>query len=455
MTELIHGDCIEVLRSMPDCSVDAVVTDPPYGLSFMGKKWDYDVPSVEVWAECLRVLKPGGHLLAFAGTRTQHRMAVRIEDAGFEIRDMIAWVYGSGFPKSLDVSKAIDKRGGAQVAWFGPWFRKWREQNNVTQKQVAALFPSKTGGLTGCVANWELGFNMPTPEQFNLMRAKFGLPFDSIDEAEREVVGEKNSGLSAGSGNTVGKFTDSRNERGMVNITAPATDAAKQWQGWGTALKPALEPITVARKPLIGTVAENVLQHGTGAINVDGARVGTGDVILFNRKPEGLTISGWKENNRNPYQQSPQGRWPANFIHDGSEEVVGLFPITKSGKMVPQHTRTTNGSPNGIYGKFDKEHPLSETYGDSGSAARFFYCAKASKADRGENNHHPTVKPTDLMRYLCRLVTPPNGIVLDPFMGSGSTGKAAALEGFSFIGIEREAEYVAIAQARINHVTND
>ena len=165
---IINSDCLEYLRSLQDNVFDSVVTDPPYGLSFMGKKWDYDVPSVDIWRECLRVLKPGGHLLSFAGTRTQHRMAVNIEDAGFEIRDMIAWVYGSGFPKSLDVSKAIDKRGGASVAWFGPWFRKWREDNGVTQKQVAALFPSKTGNITGCVANWELGFNMPTPEQFNL-----------------------------------------------------------------------------------------------------------------------------------------------------------------------------------------------------------------------------------------------------------------------------------------------
>jgi site-specific DNA-methyltransferase (adenine-specific) len=339
MTELIHGDCIEVLRAMPDCSVDAVVTDPPYGLSFMGKKWDYDVPGVEVWAECLRVLKPGGHLLAFAGTRTQHRMAVRIEDAGFEIRDMIAWVYGSGFPKSLDVSKAIDKAAGA----------------------------------------------------------------------EREVVGETRKGAQSESTGRYGAWGDG------ITPTLPATPEAKQWQGWGTALKPALEPITVARKPLIGTVAENVLQHGTGAINVDGCRVGTEEIIDFKRKENSITASGWKDVNRNPYEQHSQGRWPANFIHDGSEEVTDLL----------------------------------------GSAARFFYCAKASKRDRDEGNHHPTVKPTDLMRYLCRLVTPPDGIVLDPFMGSGSTGKAAALEGFSFIGIEREAEYVAIAQARINHVTND
>ena len=470
---------------MPDCSVDAVVTDPPYGLSFMGKKWDYDVPSVEVWAECLRVLKPGGHLLAFAGTRTQHRMAVRIEDAGFEIRDMIAWVYGSGFPKSLDVSKAIDKRGGAQVAWFGPWFRKWREQNNVSQKQVAALFPSKTGGLTGCVANWELGFNMPTPEQFNLIRNKFGLPFDSIDEAEREVVGQKRTG------DPVAWYAEAQRGDGIVDITSPATDAAKQWQGWGTALKPALEPITVARKPLIGTVAENVLQHGTGAINVDGARVGfvsDADRKESTAKNQHADFGTKPLTNNNVYgdysmiqptNYNPTGRWPANFIHDGSEEVVGLFPDTKSGVAV----RSNSGGK--TFGGDNRKPPMQDMgYGDSGSAARFFYCAKASKADRDagcegldakkagamsgietrdgkptnhpmRTNHHPTVKPTDLMRYLCRLVTPPGGVVLDPFMGSGSTGKAAALEGFNFIGIEREAEYVAIAQARINHVTND
>jgi DNA modification methylase/transcriptional regulator with XRE-family HTH domain len=414
----------------------------------MGKKWDYDVPSVEVWAECLRVLKHGGHLLAFAGTRTQHRMAVRIEDAGFEIRDMIAWVYGSGFPKSLDVSKAIDKRGGVQVAWFGPWFRKWREQNGINQKQVAALFPSKTGGLTGCVANWELGFNMPTPEQFNLIRDNFGLPFESVEEAEREVVGQKTSGIAnteEGPRHTIGA-----SKSVTVDITAPSTEAAKQWEGWGTALKPAMEPITVARKPLIGTVAENVLQHGTGAINVDGGRVGfvsDADKKESTAKNQHADFGTQPMTNNNVYgdysmvqpaNYNPTGRWPANFIHDGSDEVVGLFPESKS--------TGGDGYKNSMFcgGKKTGGHGL----GDSGSAARFFYCAKASKADRGEN-HHPTVKPTDLMRYLCRLVTPPNGIVLDPFNGSGSTGCAAMLEGFQYIGIEREAEYIAISEKRI------
>ncbi len=384
--ELLHGDCLELLRTLPDNSVDAVVTDPPYGLKFMGKRWDCSVPSVAVWAECLRVLKPGGHLLAFAGTRTQHRMAVNIEDAGFEIRDMIAWVYGSGFPKSLDVSKAIDKAAGAE-----------REIVGRRTGRAATLKQDIRGG--------------------NLM-------------------GGKNSGIDCSA------------------ITAPATEAARQWQGWGTALKPALEPITVARKPLIGTVAENVLEHEAGALNIDGCRVGGEPSPSIAMRASGRVPSSCKpgeygdtiQNRITPERWQEQrpgeqlGRWPANLIHDGSEEVADLL----------------------------------------GSAARFFYCPKASKADRNEgceeldgrlagclnmrndahaqangqvfapkNNFHPTVKPTALMRYLCRLVTPPGGTVLDPFMGSGSTGKAAVLEGFGFVGMEREAEYIEIARVRI------
>jgi site-specific DNA-methyltransferase (adenine-specific) len=301
-------------------------------------------------------------------------MAVRIEDAGFEIRDMIAWVYGSGFPKSLDVSKAIDKAAGAERKVVG------------TKKHHAG----------------------------NIHNARYG------QATATEYI-----------------YSD------------PATPEAQQWQGWGTALKPALEPITVARKPLTGTVAENVMEWGTGGLNIDGCRVGTSGA-RFNGRNVDSDIYG-KYGTSKPKEVYDYGRWPANLIHDGSEEVVGLFPDTKSGKMGPWNNRTTNGSPNGIYGKFDEEHPLSETYGDSGSAARFFYCAKASKRDRDEGNNHPTVKPTDLMRYLCRLVTPPDGTVLDPFMGSGSTGKAAVLEGFRFIGIEREEEYCEIAKARIKH----
>jgi site-specific DNA-methyltransferase (adenine-specific) len=313
--ELHHGNCLDILRIMPDCSIDAVVTDPPYGLSFMGKRWDYDVPSTEIWAECLRVLKPGGYLLAFAGTRTQHRMAVRIEDAGFEIRDMLAWMYGSGFPKSHNLD------------------------------------------------------------------------------------GER--------------------------------------QGWGTALKPAMEPITMARKPFKATVAQNVQEWGTGAINIDGCRIGEEEIKTCAKVPGKSFNSLAPVSGFNGCEESTHlGRWPANVLHDGSAEILQGM----------------------------------------GEAARYFYTAKACKSDRENGCHalplvsyemnrppdsdldlvptvnrnfHPTVKPTDLMRYLCRMVTPTGGIVLDPFTGSGSTGRGAVLEGFRFIGCEMDADYIKIAKARI------
>lgn len=369
-----NENCLVTLRSLPDCSIDSVVTDPPYGLAFMGKRWDYDVPGVEVWAECLRVLKPGGHLLAFAGTRTQHRMAVRIEDAGFEIRDMIAWIYGSGFPKSLDVSKAIDKNAGAvrEVVGFG----KGRTGNSA----------QPNGGSTFS----DDGYQWP----------------------------------------------------GEFNNTAPATDAARQWDGWGTALKPALEPITVARKPLEGTVAANVQKWGTGALNVDGCRVP-------GKKPD--TTRG-ASSNASSYTLGAQGRivddgrgrWPANLIHDGGEDVLELFPVTKSGEL---KGALTGGGTEHLKGK--KPYKYQKSTKSEGSAARFFYCAKASKSERGPGNTHPTVKPLALMRYLVRLVTPPGGTVLDPFMGSGTTGLAAAAEGFRFVGSELDQGYFGIAEARL------
>ena len=374
-----HGSALETLRKLPAASVDSVVTDPPYGLSFMGKKWDYDVPDEAIWRECLRVLKPGGYLLAFAGTRTQHRMAVRIEDAGFEIRDMIAWVYGSGFPKSLDVSKAIDKAAGAEPVKTGEFKRASIQRNGTGE-------------------TWDAGAFASHPE-----------------------------------------------ETKQVEITAPATEAAQQWDGWGTALKPALEPITVARKPLAGTVAANVLEHGTGALNVDGCRVGTEGGCKGDGSSDpsngilGNGLNGWSVT-----RIDGLGRWPANLIHDGSDEVVGLFPQTGGG-----HWSYKQAKDGGLYKHGLKDMADAGSDKEKGSAARFFYCAKASKNDRGEYNKHPTVKPTALMRYLCRLVTPPGGTVLDPFTGSGSTGKAAIAEGFSFIGIERETEYVAIARKRL------
>ena len=355
-SRLLHGDCREMLKQLPDASIDSIVTDPPYELGFMGKSWDstgvaYDVT---VWQECLRVLKPGGHLLAFGGSRTYHRLTCAIEDAGFQIRDQIMWVYGSGFPKSLNISKAINKAAGA----------------------------------------------------------------------EREVIGSK----------------------------------AQQWEGWGTALKPAHEPIVMARKPITGTIANNVLEHGTGALNIDGTRV---DFVSDEDKKESTTKNqhqdfGTKPMTDNtvygdysmiqPTNYNPPGRFPANFIHDGSDEVLQLFPETKGGTW-----NTTKGARHFNNDGQPTEYATSKQDSTTGSAARFFYCAKANKQDRNEGaiNNHPTVKPTTLMRYLVRMVTPPNGTILDPFTGSGSTGKASIMEGFNFIGIEQNAQYVAIAQARI------
>lgn len=428
---------------MPDNSVDAIISDPPYGISFMAKKWDYDVPKVDVWKEAMRVLKPGGHALIACGTRTQHRMVVNIEDAGFEIRDVVSWIYGSGFPKSLNISKAIDKRGGHNVSWFGEWLRKWRQENNITQKEVAKLFPSKTGKLTGCVANWELGLNLPTCEQFNTIIQAFDLPFKDIYEAEREVVGSKTTNK------TVYQAIGEANTSGEIDITAPATDAAKQWDGWGTALKPACEFFTLCRKPLSEkTVAANVLKWGTGGINVDACRVGTEDTLSFGSRELGDGVKYGKCKPATEGEQNPQGRFPANLIHDGSDEVLELFPETKSaGKartkdVTSNYEATSYGAP---------ETRQMNRFGDQGSAARFFYCAKASKKDREEGNNHPTVKPTALMAYLCRLITPTGGTVLDPYMGSGSTGKAAIKEGFDFIGCELDPDYFKIAETRINN----
>lgn len=362
---IYNQDCLKKLKELEDNSIDSIVTDPPYGLKFMNKHWDHSVPSVEIWRECIRVLKPGGHLLAFFGTRTYHRGVINIEDAGFEIRDQIGWAYGSGFPKS-----------------------------------------------------------------FNLK---------------------------------------------------------DEWKGWGTALKPAWEPIVVARKPLSEkTVAENVLKWGVGGLNIDGCRIAMGeeyDPTRVHRQKsnrftwEGGKMSGFKADHIQA-SYNAAGRWPANLIHDGSEEVVKLFPRPKSGIAVQRNGGSQKIGGTGIYSGSKGLTRPDVGYQDSGSAARFFYCAKASKKDRHDGleepgnqfkhgstlrkientktkgNDHPTVKPTDLMRYLCKLVTPPNGTVLDPFMGSGSTGRGALLEGFNFIGIEIDEEYCKIAEMRIQAVVD-
>lgn len=388
MKAIIHiGDCREIMATLHDASVDAVVCDPPYELGFMGKSWDasgiaYDV---EVWRQALRVLRPGGHLLAFSGSRTYHRMTCAIEDAGFEIRDQIMWVYGSGFPKSLDVSKAIDKVAGAERKVLGV-DKVWIKRTGMSAGEGTATFTCSTFGSA--------------------------------------------SGPNAGI------------------ITAPATDDARRWSGWGTALKPAHEPICMARKPLVGTVAANVLRHGTGAINVDGCRVG--DEVMVNQ-PESTKDrlamgNGWRSDAQ---PTTAIGRWPANLIHDGSDEATHGLGDAARFFYSPKASRKDRDE---VLGEVTPGTGAEAVGRSDGSAGMQSPGAGAGRSASSVINHHPTVKPTELMRYLVRMVTPPGGTVLDPFTGSGSTGRGAMLEGMRFIGCELSPEYAEIAIARIRYV---
>lgn len=430
---LLNGDCAEKMRDLAPNSIDAIVTDPPYGLAFMGVKWDnfggkscgndsaevrrqkaeeyaaknagapryanghggaptldsmrsFQSAMTPIFAEALRVAKPGAHLLAFGGSRTYHRLACAIEDAGWEIRDCIMWVYGSGFPKSMDVAKAIDKASGY----------------------------------------------------------------------EGEVIGSRIVDVGMQGGNM---HAGRKQQQQQQQIRALSPEAV-EWQGWGTCLKPAVEPIVVARKPLESTVAANVLKYGTGAINIDACRVPTeGKEDLnggaYRCKETHNRDDGWgmKRGGGGTYHQ-PLGRFPANLIHDGSDEVLACFPSSdKTAKLSVNSIRdgepsadrryTAEGSTNFAM-KPGMRRPAEDT------PARFFYCAKASRSERGEGNVHPTVKPLALMRYLVRLVSRKGGTVLDPFMGSGTTGVAAIQEGMNFIGIERDPHYYEIASRRIS-----
>lgn len=480
--KVLQADCQVALASLKANSIDAIVTDPPYGLSnhsmqdvqdclsawikgeeykpnkrgFMGKSWDAWVPGPEIWRECYRVLKPGGHMLVFAGTRSQDLMGIAVRLAGFELRDTIQWIYGSGFPKSHDVSKAIDREAG-------------QDRELLCTIDPRSTFDGRERTSAAINTKW------------------------------REAEGR-----------------DDVRDLSKKDITVPATEAAKKWEGWGTALKPAYEPILMCRKPLEGTMAQNVLEHGTGALNIDGCRVAVDPEVDAsqlrtmnrNQRTGDQNEQTWglsKNRGDTPTVVRPEGRWPANIIlshspdcklrgmkkvkgastengdvpageegstiplrrgsfvdrtdENGMEEVedwecvegcpIWEFPITKSGKM-SQHID------GGSFNVFGKQYPRDvETIGDQGSVARFFYCAKASRKERnaglsdGDKNNHPTVKPLSLMRYLVRMVTPLGGVVLDPFCGSGSTGCAAVQEGMSFLGIDLSEAYCEIAVARI------
>ena len=507
--DLRHGNCLDVLPTLPDSSVDSIVTDPPYELGFMGKKWDNSgiAYNITLWQECLRVLKPGGHLLAFGGTRTYHRMACAIEDAGFEIRDSIHWLYGSGFPKSLDVSKAIDKQRDDRrdIEKVVSWLEAERLKAGVSRKQVEKHFGTInigqslftiTPGSSPRVATWDqwlelkslLGFGDDIDAEVWRLNGRKGQPGEAW--AEREIIGKGKQNMTEASvwatEHGSGRFQVGEKE---WDITAPATEQAKQWAGWGTALKPAHEPVVVARKPLTGTVAANVLQYGTGAINIDGCRVGSADT----RSTAGSTAlglmndDGWKP--QPVVAGSASGRWPANVILGHHDTCTDLCTDGCPVALLDQQSGTSK-SQGGRIGKKDQstvsivaagQYEAGDPgYGDSGGASRFFYCAKPSRRERnagldhlpeqavagasgnaymgvdlaGErkmttHNNHPTVKPLVLMRYLVRLVTPPGGTVLEPFAGSGTTLMACVLEGFDAIGIEMTDEYLPIIQGRI------
>ena len=429
--KILHGSNLDVLPTIADASVDAIVTDPPYELGFMGKKWDASgiAYNVELWRECLRVLKPGGHLLAFGGTRTYHRMAVAIEDAGFEIRDSIHWLYGSGFPKSLDVSKAIDKVNGEPDRLLR--FTRWMRTTGLTARQLDEITGTNMGGHYITAKSQPA---IPTAAIWSVIRPHVTDVPEWVDElverieAEREVVGKRDVPVGhAFAGETYGG--DSSNH--TVAVTAPATDAAKQWEGWGTALKPAHEPIVVARKPLDGTVAANVLQHGTGALNIDGCRVGSDGGTR--EIPDGSSGKGGTT-------VQAGGRWPANVIIDDT--------ITGDWARYFYCAKPSKGERNaGLHGL--PERHKSQLGGEKQSregldpvSARFVSADPVA-------NIHPTVKPIALMRWLVRLVTPPDGTILDPFAGSGTTLAAATLEGVNSIGIELTDEYLPIIEGRI------
>lgn len=536
--KLYQGNMLDMLEVIEPNSIDSIITDPPYGLTsitkrfgkenstecqygkdgsfarlsrgFMGKEWDGSgiEYNVDTWQKCYEVLKPGGYLLAFGGSRTFHRIACSIEDAGFEIRDTIMWLYGSGFPKSMDISKQIDKRPNRNyenLNLFGKKLKEQRELKGYSKNDIDKMMGTNTAYAWWEGRNYLGEFKIQLPDKENYKKLKEILELNDdmdfiFEEAEREVIGIKKSGCF--NSQEKDRHTIGSSKSLEVDITIPSTDLAKQWQGWGTALKPSFEPIIVARKPFKGSLVDNVIKNGVGGINIDECRVEpTGEDIgrnNINAKNSPLNSKdGWNNNSMVGLDTTGryEGRFPANTIltYDETdfEEVCGGFPNTKSVRSNRGGARNDGTT---VYNKIPQNIKMNYECGfnDSGSASRYFYCAKASKKDRDEGldefeekevrvlnatnpeleqkddvsarfitvkkNTHPTVKPTNLMQYLVRLVTPKGGTILDPFNGSGSTGKAVMYENkernknYKYIGIELTEEYLPIAKARIEYV---
>ena len=475
---LWHGDCLDVLRTLPDASVDAVVTDPPYLLGFMGREWDTKAGHEHLdwhraWCdEAFRVLKPGGHLLAFGGTRTWHRLACAVEDAGFEVRDSIAWLYGSGFPKSLDVSKAIDKQrtedlapAAAVARWLVDRMAE-RGLERIDLNRALGLGEHSGGSAQQWTTHWTDGTvkpRVPRWEQWQELRRIFDLPADVDAEVwrlngrkgkpgdnfeAREVLSERVVEVKGGSWAEQVDSGRFRIGEKVIRDTAPATPDAERWQGWGTALKPAFEPIVVARKPLAGTVAANVLEHGTGALNIDATRVGSGGQLQW-AQPRNMGYHGGSDAGSVEALTSAKGRWPANVVLDESQAAALDRQSGESASRVGKPRGAANGEGWGMTA-------TGAEYDDQGGASRFFptfrYEPKAPTSERPRVNGvaHPTVKPLDLMRWLVRLVTPPGGTILDPFAGSGTTVEACIVEGFRCIAIEREDDYLPLITHRLS-----
>lgn len=444
-----HGKSQHVLPTLPDASVDAVVCDPPYELGFMGRAWDASgiAYSVDLWREVLRALKPGGHLLAFGGTRTVHRMTCAIEDAGFKIRDGIDWIYASGFPKGQDISKSIDRmRGdGDAIRRVTAYVADARRRAGVSHKAINDAFGTvrmanhwMTQGKAACV---------PTVEQWERLRALLGFGSEMDEEvarlnnrkgsigenfAAREVIGSRHAGLGTGGSSVFLRGAAGTDERGHVAVTAPASDAAKQWEGWNTTLKPAREPIVVARKGTgFNSTVANVLEYGTGAINIDACRVEGRDRTNYGlanaTRTRGITYGAPSVS---ADFDSTKGRWPSN--------------------VVLSHAVTSDGDDLCVRGCVPG-CPVEQLGDNSRFFPAFRYEPKAPTSERPnvDGIAHNTVKPLNLMRWLVRLVTQPGGLVLDPFAGSGTTAEACVIEGFRCIAIEQDARYLPLIASRL------